>query len=512
MSHLQARSRSWLLGGVLLSVALGSGIWFGAAMLWGQGIEDDALTAEQRTELYLGLERDVAELERHGRVLKTVVKLVSPTVVHIEARKGDNSTRTYGKRQSVEEAGSGVIVQMGDRHYVLTNRHVVKDAQLADISINLADGRTLNPTDLRHDPDTDVAVMSVNAPRLVAAKLGNSDTVDIGDFVLAVGSPFGLSRSVTYGIISAKGRRDLELGDDGVRFQDFMQTDAAINPGNSGGPLINLRGEVIGINTAIASNSGGNEGIGFSIPINMVTFIARQLVDRGTVQRAFLGVHLDTKFGPTMAAKFGLPRVQGARITMITKNSPAEQAQLRVDDVIVQFDGVRVENDAHLINLVSLTEVGREVKLLVLRDRKVITMTVRVGDRSQFEPRAELDVPLGPLSEPELSLRGNLESWDVDSLGVTVVGLDPSVARQLRLARERTGLLITRIAPGGPTAGQVSQGEIIDRINTHPIYSIDDLEAAMSSADLAAGLRLHVVPSSDGANQPRTIFVRPALQ
>jgi len=147
MSHLKARSRLWLLASLLFAIGLGSGIWVGSAMLWGQGIEDDTLTPDQRAQLYLGLERDVAELERHGRVLKTVVKLVSPTVVHIEARKADGSTRTYGRRESVEEAGSGVIVQIGDRHFVLTNRHVVKDALLSDISINLADGRVLTPTD-----------------------------------------------------------------------------------------------------------------------------------------------------------------------------------------------------------------------------------------------------------------------------------------------------------------------------------------------------------------------------
>src|SRR6185503_4020578 len=150
--------------------------------------------------------------------------------------------------------------------------------------------------------------MSVAAPGLVPARLGDSGKLEIGDFVLAVGSPFGLSHSVTYGIISAMGRRDLELGDDGVPYQDFLQTDAAINPGNSGGPLLNLRGEVIGINTAIASNSGGNEGIGFTIPINMTMYVARQLIDRGSVAHAYLGVRLDMNFGPEAAAKLGLSR------------------------------------------------------------------------------------------------------------------------------------------------------------------------------------------------------------
>jgi serine protease Do len=209
--------------------------------------------------------------------------------------------------------------------------------------------------------------------------IGNSDQVEIGDFVLAFGSPFGLSQSITFGIISAKGRRDLELGDDSVRFQDFMQTDAAINPGNSGGPLINLRGEVVGMNTAIASSSGGNEGIGFTIPVNMVMVVARQLVERGTVVRAYLGVKLDGKFGPTIAKSVGLRQPRGAYVTEITANSPAAAAGIKPSDVILEFNGVRVEDDSHLINLVSLAEVGKEVPLLVLRERKLTRLTVKTA-------------------------------------------------------------------------------------------------------------------------------------
>jgi S1-C subfamily serine protease len=228
------------------------------------------MSAAERDKLYASLSHEVDELERHRRILKTVVRLVSPTVVHIEAEKNETAAKGYARNKRVEEAGSGVVVELKDKYYVLTNRHVIRDAQLADIKILFADDRTISPTKVWSDADTDIAVMAVSLPKLIPARVGNSDHVEVGDFVLAVGSPFGLSHSVTYGIISAKGRRELELGDGGVRYQDFLQTDAAINPGNSGGPLIDLRGEVIGINTAIASQSGGNEGIGFSIPINMV--------------------------------------------------------------------------------------------------------------------------------------------------------------------------------------------------------------------------------------------------
>jgi serine protease Do len=208
--------------------------------------------------------------------------------------------------------------------------------------------------------------------------VGNSDALEIGDYVLAVGSPFSLSHSVTLGIISAKGRRDLKLGDD-VRFQDFLQTDAAINPGNSGGPLINLRGEVVGMNTAIASSSGGNDGIGFTIPINMVMVVARQLVERGTVVRAFLGVGLDKQFSPSAATSVGLRRPQGARVTRVTPGSPAEAAHLQTGDVILKYNGVLVENDTHLINMVTVSEVGKEIPVSVFRDQKLLTIPVRVG-------------------------------------------------------------------------------------------------------------------------------------
>lgn len=341
---------------------------------------DEGYSPEQRDQLYASLEREVAELERQGNILKTVVKLVSPTVVHIKAEKSETTGR---RRDTIEEAGSGVVVQFSENFYVLTNRHVIKDARRQDIQISLDDGREITPTRIWADAGTDVAVMAISAPELVAARLGDSSRIEIGDFVLAVGSPFGLSHSVTYGIISAKGRRDLELGDD-VELQDFLQTDAAINPGNSGGPLINLRGEVIGINTAIASNSGGNEGIGFSIPINAASYIARQLIERGRVDRAFLGVTLDSKFNTTAAVKLGLPRRLGARITAITAGAPAEAASLQIGDVVLRFNGIRVDNDSHLIYLVNLTEVGKQVPIVIFRDGKMLHLTVKVGNKTDF--------------------------------------------------------------------------------------------------------------------------------
>lgn len=337
--------------------------------------------AAERERLYSELAADVAELEQRGSILKRVVKLATPAVVHIEAKRDNESSRPT--RGDAEEAGSGVIIERRGKRFVLTNRHVIKYSTLNGINIKLSDGRIVHPKQVWSDPGTDVAIMSISSEGTVTARIGDSSRLEIGDFVVAVGSPFGLSHSVTYGIISAKGRRDLRLGDDGVQYQDFLQTDAAINPGNSGGPLLNLRGEVIGLNTAIASATGANEGIGFAIPINMVMVIADQLIERGTVVRAFLGVRLDASFGPAEAAQLGLARPEGARVTGITRNSPAEQARIQVGDVILEFDGTRIEDDMHLINLVSLTPVHKEVDVRLLREGRPVGMRVRVANKAQ---------------------------------------------------------------------------------------------------------------------------------
>ena len=219
------------------------------------------------------------------------------------------------------------------------------------------------------------------ATDLTAAPTGNSDAMEIGDFVLAMGCPFGLAHSVTFGVISGKGRRNLELGDSGIRFQDFLQTDAAINPGNSGGPLVNLRGEVIGMNTCIASNSGGNEGVAFAIPSNMVMNVARQLVESGRVRRSYIGVTLDDQYGPAVAVELGLPRAVGARVTDITPKSPAAVANIRQGDVILLYNDVAIEDDGHLMNLVSVTPAGKAVPVVVFRDGHAVTVKVTVAER-----------------------------------------------------------------------------------------------------------------------------------
>lgn len=350
-----------------------------------QGTLDASFTAEDRDQMYSQLSRDVDQMERLLGLVKRVVQVVTPSVVHIEAQP----IREYRIRGGAQEAGSGVLIRfagrrMGSGDYVLTNRHVIKNSSEPHIRIQLADGRIVSPTQIWSDPQTDVAVMAIKATGLMPARFGDSDALGIGDWVLAVGSPFGLSQSVTRGIISAKGRYNLELGAGEVRFQNFLQTDAAINPGNSGGPLINMRGEVIGLNTAIASESGGNEGIGFSIPGNIAIRIADQLTRTGQVRRGFLGVKLDRLFDDKRARAAGLPRQFGTLVKVVEPGSPAEQAELQPDDVIISFGGIRIEDDDHLISLVSLTEVGKKVDVVVFRQGGPVQKSVMIGDKEIF--------------------------------------------------------------------------------------------------------------------------------
>ena len=341
------------------------------------------LSAAERDRLYSQVQRDAELLERQSAQLRRLTQLIRPTVVHIDTKKP--ALRPKNGKASEDEAGSGVITEIAGRMVVITNRHVINRADLDNITIRLDDGRELNPRRLWSDASTDIAVMEIEAEDLEAARLAEKDPVQIGDSVLAVGSPFGLSHSVTLGIVSAKGRRDLELGEEGVRFQDFIQTDAAINPGNSGGPLVNLRGEVVGLNTAIASNSGGSEGIGFAIPVSMVMFVTRQLVETGTVSRAYLGVTLDRTFTQRTAQRLGMVRTVGARVSGVTKGSPADTAGLVPDDVIIEFDGSPIEDDDHLVSLVSVTPTDRTVSLVVFRNRERLTLQMPVASREQFE-------------------------------------------------------------------------------------------------------------------------------
>lgn len=347
-------------------------------------------TALSRDEMYDVLAGEAMAAEVHFSLVRRIVKTITPSVVHIEAKKKKASISTSGSEERtqpvVEEAGSGVILRHLNQNFVITNYHVVEDSNVENIRIE-ADGRIFYPTRVAHDSSTDLSVLFIDRGDVEIARTGKSREVEIGDFVVAIGSPFGLSHSVSQGIISAKGRRDLELGPQGVRFQDFFQTDAAINPGNSGGPLINTRGEVIGINTAIASNSGGSDGIGFSIPIEMAMRIARDLVEFGEVRRGFLGVSLDSRYTPSKGRSIGLDLNYGTRVSAVTPGSPAAKADFQVGDVITEFGNVRIESDSHLVTEVSLREIGNEIPVKVFRAGEFKIISVKIENRNIFDPR-----------------------------------------------------------------------------------------------------------------------------
>ncbi len=319
-------------------------------------------------------------LEQLSNTLRSVVEDIQPSIVHIEAQKQSKDANTAGS--TITEAGAGVLLSIADRPAILTNFHVIRESREDAIDIFLSDGRLIHPQKSWWDESTDVAVLGIeSAPNLRLAAVGDSSQLRIGDFVLAYGSPFGLSYSVSHGIVSAKGRRNLDLGIGSVKIQDFIQTDAAINPGNSGGPLLNLKGEVIALNTAMASNSGGNDGIGFSIPINLAMDVAERLVREGRVPRPYLGVGLDPDFDGRRQGIKALESVRGARVTRVATGSPAATAGVRAGDIIARVNEVSVEDDGHLMNLVGTLRLDGPCKLSILREGKPVEVAVRLQER-----------------------------------------------------------------------------------------------------------------------------------
>src|SRR5262245_33730268 len=332
----------------------------------------------------------VTDVVRLSDRFETVAAKVSPAVVYVEAVKPAMPASTSAnKKRPQEESGSGVIVKVqGQRGFlVITNNHVIAHARPEQITINLADGRLFKPGKVWADPESDVALLGLeNADNLPTAVLGNSDRARVGQWVLAIGSPFGLNQTVTHGIISARERGQVSLGST-IRIKDFLQTDAAINPGSSGGPLINLDGEVIGVNTAIASHSGSNSGVAFSIPVNLVKRVTKQLLEKGSVSRGYLGMQVAASFEPNDALKLGLDRVRGAWVETVYAGTPAEAAGLRAQDVILKVDNVVIRNENHLINLISALTPGQKVRLQVWRSQRVITLDAVVGDWARGQSR-----------------------------------------------------------------------------------------------------------------------------
>jgi len=427
---------------------------------------------------------------------------VTPAVVHIVA---EHDSRSGG---TVEETGSGVLMQSPKYRgiFVLTNRHVVVGATKNDIDIHLNDGRVIHPTGLLEDISTDLAIMTVDAPNLTVGKWGDSDNIDIGHMVLAMGSPFGLSQSVTMGIVSAKGRRSLSLGGPReVINQDFIQTDAAINPGNSGGPLVDLQGRIIGINTAIASQGGGNEGIGFSIPINLVRYVVEELLEHGRVQRGFLGVKLDNEFNEDAARRLTLDRLRGARVVHIYPDTPAGVAGVKIDDVILNFDGIDVEDESHLIHRVSLTPVNKSVRVVVLRSGREVALQVTLSERQ--DPRtAEPEAP--KTQRTNRIFPGSLQYKEI---GLSVHRLDTGLAVQLGHQDSTKGVLVMQVPDSTRTDAsdetqQLALYDIIEAVARTTVNNVDEFDAAMAHAPSDAPVLLKVRRMVDGKPTTRLVL------
>jgi serine protease Do len=412
-----------------------------------------------------------------------VAKSVEPAVVNISTEQvvhnsgmedpfGGNSPFApfFGqpRDEKQQSLGSGFIVD--PRGYILTNNHVVKDA--TKIKVKLQDGRELTGTVVGTDPKTDLAVIKVQANNLPVLKLANSDQVKVGEWVLAFGSPFGLEQTMTAGIISAKGR---VIG--AGNYDNFLQTDAAINPGNSGGPLVNLAGEVVGINTMILSQSGGFQGVGLAIPSSMADDIYRQLVQYGKVTRGWLGVTIQ-EVTPELAKSFNLKNTEGVLVAQVEPNSPAARAGVHSGDVIVDYNGKPTKSPRDLSLAVADTKVGVPAKLTIIRDSRTMTLDTSIGEMPG--ERAEATSPTDKSDEHA-------------KLGLTVENIDQNEAHQLNLTSS-TGALVTDVQSGSPADdGGVRPGDVIREINHKPINNVSDLQSAVKNLKSGSTVLLSVI-------------------
>jgi len=413
-----------------------------------------------------------------SRPFVAVAKAVAPAVVHIEVSQkvqlGGNEDwqqfeddffrRFFGQpgrpsRPAPEEhvqrgQGSGVIVD--HRGYILTNNHVVGHAD--KIRVQLADKRSFDAKLVGADEHTDVAVIKIEAKDLPVARLGDSDKLEVGEWVVAVGNPFGLDQTVTAGVVSALGRTRVV----DIQNQDFIQTDAAINPGNSGGPLADLGGEVVGVNTAIYSRSGGNMGIGFAIPINMARRVMKDLIEQGKVTRGWLGVR-PQDVSEDLAKALKLPKAAGALVAEVVENGPAAKAGILERDVIVSFGGKEVANAEALVNAVGFTPVGKSAEVKLYRDGKLHDLSVQVAERT-----AEVDA-------------SETGSETLEKLGLTVKDLTAELRERLGLKKNVAGVAVTEVKPGSPAeSAGFEPGVLIEEVNRKPVANVAELKKALA--------------------------------
>ena len=369
---------------------------------------------------------------------------------------GDND-----RKRRASSLGSGFIID--DAGIVVTNFHVIENAE--EITVTLADETVFTAEVLGQDQKTDIAVLKIDPgdTKLTAVPFGDSDSLRVGDWVLAIGNPFGLGGTVTAGIVSARGR-DIGNGP----YDDFIQTDASINRGNSGGPLFNVEGEVIGINTAIFSQTGGSVGIGFAISSSLAKRVTTQLAEYGTTRRGWLGVFIQ-EVTPDIAESLGLDEAMGALVSTVNESSPAEAAGLEPGDVIVRFDGKSIEKMRDLPRIVAETEIGATVDVDLIRNGSSMTVQVTLGELE----KAELVGIVGEESQ------GEVESFD--KLGFSVDNLDAELAADLGLDTDMRGVVVTEVVDGGPAAAKGLQpGDVIKRFGQRRVENAADLAKSVA--------------------------------
>lgn len=437
--------------------------------------------------------KEVATLDALNRERRALVGSVIPSVVSIKTSKRVPMRRQYGMdpfeffyrnsrqfRNPNEQAmvqnslGSGVVVSA--EGHVITNNHVVD--QVDEIEVQMSDGRTKKARLVGADSQVDLAVLKIEDPGVKPLKFGDSDSVQAGDFVLAIGNPFGFEETVTDGIISSKGRPNRVDG-----FGDFIQTNAAINPGNSGGPLINLRGEIVGINTAIISRSGGSQGIGFAIPANSVKSALESLLKQGRIIRGYLGIQMRTlQNGQTDQD------TNGVVVEDVIPGSPAAEAQIQRGDVIRKFDGREVKTFGELRSLVSQVELNKKVELEVVRNGKPMKVAAEIKEQpvdyltaraAPRQPRPSPQSPPQATPDPQSPLEEDLQDT-APLAGVEVQELTPDLARSLEVPSGVRGVVVTKV---DDAAGELRKGDVIEEVNQQPVTSVAEYRKVVGSLD-----------------------------
>lgn len=368
--------------------------------------------------------------------------------------------------------GSGFVID-GEKGYIVTNNHVIRDSD--EIKVILQDDTTLDATVIGTDEKTDIAVLQVKTEKkLAAVRWGDSEVSRVGDWVLAIGNPFGLGGTVTAGIISAS-RRDINAGP----YDDFIQTDASINRGNSGGPMFNLKGEVIGVNTAIFSPSGGSVGIGFAVPSALVRPVVEQLIKYGQTRRGWLGVRIQ-HVTEEIAESLGMKEAYGALVSSVTAGGPAAAAGLQQGDIILSFDGRQIKQMRELPRMVAESEIGKQVELHLWRKGKTVTAKVKLG---QLEKAEENGLVASGTEEPD-EQSGTGDADKVSGLGLTVAPLNPVLQQRYNLGSDAKGVVVTAVDPEGAASGKgIAPGDLVIEVDQKPVTSVKDMQKAVKAAE-----------------------------